>query len=220
MVIILIKKEIGKGPIIKALLLNPNSFYINYIMIITSYFKNITKYFNLKKEIHTLPIYGCKSCGYKGMLHRHGYYSRNAITRYSIHRINILRVKCPSCGKTHAVLPSFLIPYYQYSLEFIFECLYLSFILKKPYSKIVSLFNSLNPELSLNDSNISSFKKRMRENKFVINSFFANFDSLYYDMDNSSESAILKKINVFSKDIFDFNSTFLETMPRYFFSKI
>ncbi|WP_369800217.1 DUF6431 domain-containing protein [Anaerosalibacter sp. Marseille-P3206] len=75
-------------------------------------------------------MYGCKFCGYEGMLHRHGYYSRNVITKHCIRRISILRVKCPSCGNTHAILPSFLIPYYQYSLEFIFKCLYLSFVLK------------------------------------------------------------------------------------------
>lgn len=188
-------------------------------MIITSFFKNITKYLDLGKEIYISSVYGCKSCGYEGMLHRHGYYSRNVITRYSINRINILRVKCPSCCKTHAVLPSFLIPYYQYSLEFIYECLYLSYVVKDSYSKIVDFFNSLNPDLSFNISNISSFKKRMNGNKYTINSFFANFDSLYYDMDNPTIATILDKVKKFPKDILDFNFTFFKIMPKYFFSK-
>ena len=188
-------------------------------MIITSYFKNITKYLDLGKEIYTLPIYGCKFCGYEEMLHRHGYYSRNVITRHEVKRINILRVKCPSCGKTHAVLPSFLIPYYQYSLDFIFECLYLSYVMKYSYSKIVDLFNRLNPNLSFHASNIYSFKKRMKENVAFTNSFFADFDSFYYDMDNPSEASILDKIKTFPKDILDFNSTFFNSMSRYFFSK-
>jgi predicted RNA-binding Zn-ribbon protein involved in translation (DUF1610 family) len=189
-------------------------------MIISSYFENITKYLNLGKEIYPLPIYGCKSCGYEGLMHRHGYYSRNVITKYTIERINILRVKCPFCGKTHAILPGFLIPYYQYSLDFIFECLYLSFVLKNSYSKIVSFFNKLNPKLSFNASNISGFKKRMKENKSTANSFFANFDNLYYDMDNPKVSSIIDKIKNFSDDIFDFNSSFFKTMPKYFFSKV
>ena len=189
-------------------------------MIITSYFKNITKYLDLGKEIYISPIYGCKSCGYEGMLHRHGYYSRNVITKYSIYRINILRVKWPSCGQTHAVLPSFLIPYYQYSLEFVFECLYLSCVMKNSYSKIVNLFNSLNPNLSFKASNISSFKKRMKENKSVVNSFFANFESFYYDMNNPSVSSVLGKIKAFPKDIPDFNSTFFKMVPKYFFAKV
>ncbi len=189
-------------------------------MIIANYFKNITKYLDLGKEIYTSPIYGCKFCGYEGMLHRHGYYSRNVITKYSIHKVNILRVKCPSCGKTHAVLPSFLIPYYQYSLEFIFECLYLSFVMKNSYSKIVNFFNSLNPDSSFTASNVSSFKKRMKENKSIVNSFFANFESFYYDMDNPNVSSILQKIEKFPKDILDFNSSFFKAMPKHFFSKV
>jgi predicted RNA-binding Zn-ribbon protein involved in translation (DUF1610 family) len=188
-------------------------------MIITNYFKNITEYLKLGKEIYISPIYGCKSCGYEGMLHRHGYYSRNVITKHYIKRINILRVKCPSCGKTHAILPSFLIPYYQYSLECIFECIYMSFAFKNSYSQIVDCFRALNPSLFLNSSNISSFRKRMTENKAITNSFFANFDDLYHDMNNPSISSILDKIKNFPKDILDFNFFFSKIMPRYFFSK-
>lgn len=189
-------------------------------MIIANCFKNITEYLDLGKETYKSPVYGCKFCGYEGMLHRHGYYSRNVITKYSFHRVNILRVKCPSCGKTHAVLPSFLIPYYQYSLGFIFECLYLSLVMKNSYSRIVDLFHSLNPYSSFTVSNVSSFKKRMKENKSIINSFFVNLEAFYYDMDRPSVSSILKKIEKFPKDIQDFNSAFFKTMPRYFLSKI
>lgn len=188
-------------------------------MIIANYFKSITKYLNLGKEIYTSPIYGCKFCGYEGMLHRHGYYSRNVITKYYIKRVNILRVKCPSCHKTHAVLPSFLIPYYQYSLDFIFECLYLSYVVKDSYSNIVEHFNISNPDLSFNASNISSFKKRMEENKSIVNSFFANFDFFYFGIDNPSISSILEKIEAFPEDILEFNSTFFKMMPNYFFAK-
>ena len=188
-------------------------------MIINGFLKNITKYLDLEKEIYISPVYGYKACGYEGMLHRHGYYSRNVITKHYVRRINILRVKCPSCNKTHAILPSFLIPYYQYSFEFIFECLYLSFILKDSYSKIISHFNYSNPELSFNASNISSFKKRMKENVSFTNSFFATVGSFYYEMDNPNESSILEKIKRFSKSIFTFNSMFFNSMPRYFFSK-
>lgn len=188
-------------------------------MIINSSLKNITKFLDLGKEIYNLPIYGCKFCGYEGLMHRHGYYSRNVITKYYIKKISILRVKCPSCNKTHAVLPSFLIPYYQYSLDFIFECLYSSFVLRDSYSKIVNHFSSLNRDLSFSTSNIYSFKKRMTENRSYTNSFFANFDFFYYDMENPSVSSVLDKIKKFPKDILDFNSTFFKIMPRYFFSK-
>ena len=84
----------------------------------------------------------------------------------------------------------------------------------------MSFFNKLNPKLSFNASNISGFKKRMKENKGTTNSFFANFDDLYYDMNNPKVSTILDKIKSFTEDIFDFNSSFFKTMPKYFFSKI
>jgi len=117
------------------------------------------------------------------MLHIHEYYSRIIITGHFIKRINILRIKCPACNKIHAVLLSFLISYYQYSLNFIFECLYLYIIIKDSYSKIVNLFHSLNLDLSFNVSSISSFKRRIILKISFFNSFFANFDSFYYDFD-------------------------------------
>ncbi len=78
------------------------------------------------------------------------------------------------------------------------------FCFKKFIFKIVNLFNRLNPKLSFNASNIYSFKKRMKENVPFTNSFFANFDFLYYDMDNPTIPSILDKIKKFPEDIFDF----------------
>lgn len=77
---------------------------------------------------------------------------------------DILRVKCPSCGKTHAVLPRLLLPYINTLFEFIFECLYLSYVMKSSYSRIVHLFKNSNPVLSFSPSNISSFKYHIKEN--------------------------------------------------------
>lgn len=97
-------------------------------MIITKISKSITEYAKLGKANVFTDKYGCKNCGYEGRLHRHGFYSRNVITRYTVYRVFILRLKCPSCNKTYSVLPSFLIPYYQYSFDFIFLCLYYSYV--------------------------------------------------------------------------------------------
>ena len=60
----------------------------------------------------------------------------------------------------------------------------------------------------------------MKENIYITNSFFANFDDLYYDMDNPKVSSILDKIKNFSKAIFDFNHVYFKSMPKYFFSKV
>lgn len=60
----------------------------------------------------------------------------------------------------------------------------------------------------------------MKENVSITNSFFADFDSLYYDMNNPTILSILDKLKKFPEDIFDFNSTFFKSMPKYFLSKI
>lgn len=119
-------------------------------MIINKFKNNITKYLDLGKNYFSNPIYGCKNCGYEGLQHRHGYYYRTVITFFSYHRIPILRLKCPSCNKTHAILPSFIIPYFQYSFNFIITTVFLIHIKKYSYSLILDIIlSSLSSILSL-----------------------------------------------------------------------
>ena len=61
----------------------------------------------------------CPLCSYPSTLSRHGFYWRNVLFRKTQYRIPILRLKCPSCGKTISLLPDFLLPHFQYSLEYI-----------------------------------------------------------------------------------------------------
>ncbi len=188
-------------------------------MIISNFTNNITEYMNLEKEICIASICGCNTCGYGGRLHRHGYYFRNVITRDVIARIPILRLKCPSCNKTRSVLPSFLIPYYQYSFNVIFEVLYLSYVVKDSYSKIVCKFNKSNPNGSFSSSNIYTFRNRMQKAVAVVNSFFSSFDKFYYSMNHPTAELVLKKIKEYTEVVGDFNHDYFRLMPRYFFSK-
>ena len=55
-------------------------------------------------------------CGNIGNLKIHGYYRRSIKTHEGKITLNICRVKCPYCSKTHALLPSFIVPYSQISL--------------------------------------------------------------------------------------------------------
>ena len=48
----------------------------------------------------------CACCGREGKYARHGFYYKYHYER----RIRILRVRCRSCGMTHAVMPSFSLP--------------------------------------------------------------------------------------------------------------
>lgn len=58
----------------------------------------------------------CKECSNTGM-HVHGYYKRNLKTTNGVIRLLIVRYQCDECKKTHAVLPSFIIPWSSISLE-------------------------------------------------------------------------------------------------------
>ncbi len=68
----------------------------------------------------------CPSCGKVGKMHIHGYYCLNIVDccggRICYQHIRIMRLRC-CCGRTHAVLPDFIIPYCQYSVHFIMKLL-------------------------------------------------------------------------------------------------
>jgi len=65
----------------------------------------------------------CPLCLHPKRLRRHSFYWRNAVFFYGELRIPILRLKCLSCDKTFSILPDFLLPYFQYSLQYILELL-------------------------------------------------------------------------------------------------
>jgi hypothetical protein len=78
--------------------------------------------YNQRSTENVFPVIErCPCCGYPKRLTRHGYYWRNAV--FSLHqfRIPILRLKCSSCAKTVSILPDFLLPYFQYTLNFILK---------------------------------------------------------------------------------------------------
>ena len=59
----------------------------------------------------------CPCCAQAGCLKRHGYYTRRVKVGGQWVKLRILRVKCTHCGKTHALLPSYIVPYTQVRLE-------------------------------------------------------------------------------------------------------
>lgn len=63
-------------------------------------------------DIHSLEC----TCGRHDMV-VHSYYSRNIKTKSGVIKLDILRVKCKECGKTHAVLLSLIVPYQSVELE-------------------------------------------------------------------------------------------------------
>lgn len=66
-------------------------------------------------------LWGCthKGCRYPGRLRRHGFYTRSAITLEGVMTAWVQRYLCPVCGHTTSLLPSSLLPRYQYAISVI-----------------------------------------------------------------------------------------------------
>ena len=69
----------------------------------------------------------CPSCGSRGNCVPHGSYKRVLIdvehSKVVYGSVEIKRVRCKSCGHTHALLPDYIVPYTTYSLLFILRVL-------------------------------------------------------------------------------------------------
>jgi hypothetical protein len=56
------------------------------------------------------------SCGHSACLSVHAYYTRGILLPDGLHHLRVCRVRCSECGRTHAILPSSLVPYDRISL--------------------------------------------------------------------------------------------------------
>ena len=80
---------------------------------------NLNKINIVKREIKKYEKecnYGyieCPCCGSDKLI-SYGGYERNVVVYNTYTKIKIKRVMCKECGKTHSLIPYFLIPYYQY----------------------------------------------------------------------------------------------------------
>lgn len=93
---------------------------------------------------HTLQE--CPSCHSAGNLIPHGSYKRNIIdfsrNKTTYRKISVKRLKCRSCGHTHAILPDLIVPYAQYSLFFLLRVLGEYFLRSKTISQICHVWNT------------------------------------------------------------------------------
>lgn len=106
---------------------------------------------------HELNLFELQcSCGCKGNLVRHGYYKRRVKTPLGTITLRILRVKCKSCGKTHAVLPANIIPYSQVPLESMIK------IVRSPL-KSKEVVEILNQNYDITESDVSNIKRRFKK---------------------------------------------------------
>ncbi|WP_270556834.1 DUF6431 domain-containing protein [Dorea amylophila] len=86
----------------------------------------------------------CPYCDSKGQMIFHDSYPRYMITLKANHIeteiLRIPRVKCDSCGHTHAVLPEMLIPYSSYSIRFVLTVLKDYFLHAHTVEKICEMY--------------------------------------------------------------------------------
>jgi len=182
--------------------------------------KSIQQYLNFNHFIPFHPRYGCKNCGYAGLIHRHGYYYRYVVSFNGCFHIPILRLKCPCCHKTYSILPAFVIPYYQYSFMVIFCCLYASFVFKKSYQAILMKLHHFPSLTTLSTSHLSFYIRRIRTYCPFYMPFFLNYPTIYHNMDFHSPTSLLIKAYQLMLVGQHFNHCFFTKMPFYFFQKI
>lgn len=69
----------------------------------------------------------CPHCGAKGCLSGFAHYNRYLVEMQEnhpvVHEIQVKRYRCSSCGHTHSLLSSCLVPYRSYSLRFLLRVL-------------------------------------------------------------------------------------------------
>lgn len=109
----------------------------------------------------------CSCCGRNGTLHRHGVYWRNTVEDDSEERIPIQRFFCIYCNHTISLLPSFCVPHFQYSAEFILKAIGMA---------LASIIATLEVRLK---SLFRFYKKRFIKNLPLSEVFLRSFNSDY-----------------------------------------
>lgn len=102
------------------------------------------EWFSIESEKICIPSYKCPTCGAVGScVDYHHPYQRDMI--YHTHdgepireKVSITRVKCTSCGHTHALISGNLIPYGSYSIHFVLDVLMKYFLRVSTVEQICS----------------------------------------------------------------------------------
>lgn len=185
-------------------------------MIIDNFQNFIQRIIKNSQDNFYHTVIGCSRCGYGGNLHRHGTYKRNIISSEITTTINIQRVICPDCSKTHAIIPSDLIPYFQHTLKTITLLLELIHLKKLSYSKIIKEFKNFN--LSFSTAHICLYLKRFNENINNITYYFRVYCNLFHDPPVSVATILTSIKNNYSLE--EFNSNYFSDSNSYFLSKV
>lgn len=69
------------------------------------------------RELKYPTINTCHNCGVRDTFKANGYYDRNVLTKDDEYIVSIRRFKCPYCSASVSFLPSFLMPYFQSTID-------------------------------------------------------------------------------------------------------
>jgi transposase len=147
----------------------------------------------------------CPKCGAKCNFSYHASYVRNVEFLLNDELINfkvkVTRVMCKSCGSTHALFPSFVIPYKITSLNSI-----LSIVKGTVYTTVLKLSNSLNISYQLIYMYINLVLSFFSDVCILNNSkiYYTNFDQTFFlnNIVNFNSTEFLIDYNHFHKWIF------------------
>ncbi len=106
-----------------------------------------------------------KDCCNPQELLKHGYYTRYLVTEEYNGRIRVRRYKCPKCGRTVSMLPSFCLPWYTFGLDIIVKAMrhaVSSGSVREAARKVVAATGNLTRR------QISFYLSRLRRNRILI----------------------------------------------------
>lgn len=119
--------------------------------------RKINHYYEYTAQLNTSKLH-CPKCNHVGGCERHAYYRRFFIYNNQKYELSILRVRCKHCNTTHALLPFFLLPYFQIPLVDVIQILNLSS--KDQYHRF------LYDHCLLEESHIYHIKKRFQDFRY------------------------------------------------------
>lgn len=156
---------------------------------------------------------------------KHGFYERNCLDFCYHGRILIRRYYCPYCGKTVSYLPSFCLPYYQYSLAVIYLVITNHLESGMSYARIIREFRNIYPDLPIEIQHIEFYLLRFLMNLHSIQIGLRQFwpklclPDFGLDIKKGAEK-ILHIVNNRFGEIHTFSQRFFEQCKRSFMSPL
>lgn len=156
---------------------------------------------------------------------KHGFYERNCLDFTYRGRILIRRYYCPYCGKTVSYLPSFCLPYYQYSLAVIYLVICNQIASNMSHAQIIRHFRKHHQNLHLYIQHIEFYLLRFLMNLTRIQIGLRQllpgipFPDFGLDIKKGAKK-ILYIVNDGFGTIQDFSQKFFEQCKRSFLSPL